>query len=224
MKKRLISLAILLALVPLQASYGFRCQGILVYEGDTKSEVLNKCGEPTGKDSREIEILKKRGEPTGKDSRQQEVMSDEKKVMSELNALYKDIITVDVWLYNLGSRQFVQLLQFENNKLVSIKTWGYGNEESKPQNCRSLGYKIAKGDTKPEVIMKCGEPNHKAQYKETQVLTRAYQNEPSYQNIPLVIYIQIDEWTYYLGSNRFSRILKFKDGVLVKVTMGEKGN
>ncbi len=76
MKKRLISLAILLALVPLQASYGFRCQGRLVYEGDTKSEVLKKCGEPTGKDSQESEVLKKRGEPTGKNSRRQEVMSE----------------------------------------------------------------------------------------------------------------------------------------------------
>ncbi len=37
MKKQLISLAILLALAPLQASYGFRCQGRLVYEGSLLS-------------------------------------------------------------------------------------------------------------------------------------------------------------------------------------------
>jgi hypothetical protein len=221
MKKLLISSAILLALVPLQASYGFRCQGRLVNEGDTKSEVLKKGGEPTGKDSRESEVLKKGGKPTGKDSRQQEVMSN-------VNALYKDIITVDVWLYNFGSHQFVRLLQFENNKLVSIKTRGYGDEESNPQNCRTLGHKIAKGDTKPEVIMKCGEPNHKAQYKEKRVLTHTYHNMPSYpQNVPLANHIQIiqiDEWSYYLGSNQFSRILRFENAVLVKVTMGEKGN
>jgi hypothetical protein len=119
MKKLLISSAILLALAPLQASYGFRCQGRLVNEGDTKSEVLKKCGEPTGKDSRESEVLKKAREPIGKNSREQEVMND-------VNAYYKDIITVDVWLYNLGSNKFVRLLQFKNNQLVSIKTRGYG--------------------------------------------------------------------------------------------------
>jgi len=78
MKSSLISLAIVLVLAPLQASYGFlRCQGNLISEGDTKGEVLKKCGEPTEKDSR-----------------QQEVIRD-----ANTFNMHKDIVTIDVWLY-----------------------------------------------------------------------------------------------------------------------------
>jgi hypothetical protein len=50
MNYRLCMLALTLLLSSAYANAGFRCGQKLVNEGDRKSEVLNKCGEPVSRD------------------------------------------------------------------------------------------------------------------------------------------------------------------------------
>ena len=40
----------------------------------------------------------------------------------------KTFVVVEEWTYNLGPNRFTRILTFRNNKLVDIRTGGYGYE------------------------------------------------------------------------------------------------
>jgi hypothetical protein len=79
----------------------FRCNGQLVYEGDTQDIVIQKCGEPEGK-----------------------------KVMSTSQALYNDAgvrygstpYLTEVWTYQSTPQDFVYKVYFTNKKVTSISS------------------------------------------------------------------------------------------------------
>lgn len=92
---------------------------------------------------------------------------------------------------------------------------------------------VSEGDTKPEVIQKCGEPDYIDSWEEVRISrdfpssrendlkTRSYR---SYRE-PILVkeYVAIDVWTYNLGSNRFTRYLSFENGILREITTGKRG-
>lgn len=87
-------------------AHSFRCKNDLVNLGDSKSTVLQRCGEPVLKDN-----FCKPVEAT---------ISNNPSVNStvvNVNTCQK----VDDWTYNPGRGQFMTSLQFESGKLVSIK-------------------------------------------------------------------------------------------------------
>jgi hypothetical protein len=98
---------ILLAGAP---AYAFRCGDKLVDEGDTRTEVRSKCGEP-------VEIIRKsilralvywwHGRPI--------------RIGTELVE-----VPVEIWLYNFGPDKLMRRLRFEDGELVDIETLGYG--------------------------------------------------------------------------------------------------
>jgi hypothetical protein len=73
------------------------CERSVVSVGETKKEVQAKCGKPT---SKEVIKRKQRGA--------------------------KNIQKLEEWRYNLGPDRLVRLYQFDNGRLVSIETGGYG--------------------------------------------------------------------------------------------------
>jgi len=75
--------------------------------GDSKGNVLFKCGEPMFKDS----FLK----PT-----QQVISSSNHKSRIILHPVTQ-CESIDEWTYNPGSGQFLTTLQFERGVLISIK-------------------------------------------------------------------------------------------------------
>ncbi|MFP2923971.1 DUF2845 domain-containing protein [Pyxidicoccus sp. 3LG] len=86
-----------------------RCGNALVSDGASKSEVVSKCGEPTAKESRtESEEVKTREQ--GSDT-------------STKHVVHK---TFEEWTYNFGANRLVQVVVFENGKLVEVKSAGYG--------------------------------------------------------------------------------------------------
>ncbi len=70
----------------------FRCGNRVVSTGDTKAEVIIKCGETNLKDSHEETIIK------------------------NVDPLTKQKVTVNVdeWTYNLGPDSLIRILRFEN--------------------------------------------------------------------------------------------------------------
>lgn len=72
------------------------------------------------------------------------------------------------------------------------------------------------GDKKAEVLLKCGEPTWTEQWEE-EVIERID------IDIARRIFITIDEWTYNLGPGRFIRTLKFRNGKLVDINIGDYG-
>jgi hypothetical protein len=102
-----IGAAILLTSSP---AFAFRCGNKLVLEGDTRTEVRQKCGEPeeiTRKTILRTPVYWWRGERI--------------QVSSDLVE-----VAVETWLYNLGPYKLMQRLRFEDGELVDIETLGYG--------------------------------------------------------------------------------------------------
>ncbi len=79
--------------------------------GLQKAEVLTRCGQPTSQSTRsERRLVRQRGGLPG------QPIVFEREVF----------ITVDEWVYNFGPTQFMQLLAFEDGRLVRIQDLGYG--------------------------------------------------------------------------------------------------
>ena len=103
----------------LDAVDSFRCGSKLVTIGDTKIEVVSKCGEPTRRENvvRSTSV-KKSGKKSGKKSTKksggQGTKTEERSRVDEQ------------WNYNFGSRDFVYTLSFEGVELKSIGRGGRG--------------------------------------------------------------------------------------------------
>lgn len=99
-------------------SFAFRCGTSLVIEGDTKPEVIQKCGEPDYVDSWQEERFS-RNYPSVR-----EYDPDNHRYYRRYREpfLVKEYVTIDVWTYNLGSNRFIRYLTFENGILIEIST------------------------------------------------------------------------------------------------------
>ncbi|WP_189460318.1 DUF2845 domain-containing protein [Jeongeupia chitinilytica] len=87
------------------AADSFRCQNDLVYLGDSKAAVLQKCGEPLVKDA----FCETRPAQTTSTTQGSTVVN------------VATCENVDEWTYNPGSGKFMTTLRFESGKLANIK-------------------------------------------------------------------------------------------------------
>lgn len=104
-----ISAVLALALIATPA-WAFRCGNLLVLEGDTRGEVIAKCGEPADVSQRAIW----RPPVVWHYGRLIRVGADDLQVR------------IEHWVYNLGPNRFMQRLRFEDGIVVEIETLGYG--------------------------------------------------------------------------------------------------
>jgi hypothetical protein len=89
------------------------------------------------------------------------------------------------------------------------------------------------GDTKAEVMHKCGEPSFVESWEEEHIqrdynyvpIFRTHTGRYRWYREPFLIkeLIRIEEWTYNFGSTRFMRYLRFENGVLKDMTVGDYG-
>jgi Protein of unknown function (DUF2845) len=88
------------------------CKGGIVSTGDSRVDLVTKCGEPDWKDSHD-EVISER------------IDSDTKR---------KLIVVVDEWTYNFGTSQFIRIVTMKNGRITDIQTGGYGYSKStKPE-------------------------------------------------------------------------------------------
>jgi hypothetical protein len=112
---RAFALSLLLPLLLPAAAYAdsLRCGSNLATEGSTQAEVLVKCGDPMTRTSRV------------------ETLSDETKTKdksgstSQVRTVTR---TIDEWVYNFGSSEFMRLVTFVDGRLVYVKSLGYGTD------------------------------------------------------------------------------------------------
>jgi len=113
MKNNLFLTAGLMLLLGSAPAWALRCDSRLVLEGDYKLQVLQKCGEPDYRESRvEYRLTRLRGSGLNQPGLDQEVQQP---------------VVIDEWTYDFGPHRFMQLLIFENGRLVRIKDLDYGN-------------------------------------------------------------------------------------------------
>ncbi len=79
------------------------------------------------------------------------------------------------------------------------------------------------GDTKLDVLRKCGEPTFQEQWEEEDLITHDTEIDRLGEHRIRKVIVPVDEWTYNFGPTRFVYILTFKKGRLVDIQTGEKG-
>ncbi len=187
-------LAGILCLAVTAPAHAFTCGGSIISEGLTKIEVLMKCGEPASRNSREEQISEKVDNTTR----------------------IKTTVGVEEWIYNFGPQSFLQILTFRDGKLVAINSGGYGYPDTKGQPALCDEQKVHVGDTALDVTMECGEPTMKDGRKEEII-------EDTGVGLKRKTTVNVEEWTYNFGPNRFMRIFTFRNGRLIDIKTGSYG-
>ncbi len=92
---------------------------------------------------------------------------------------------------------------------------------------------VSTGDRQFEVLSKCGEPSFKSVRYEKRIRRDLFRelfppwsirDSEKYRE-PLFVeeFVEIEEWTYNLGSLTFVRFLTFENGTLVHIETGDYG-
>jgi hypothetical protein len=105
---------------------GMRCGTKLVVAGDTKLEVLKKCGEPDFtetikmlKTSKEVNLSNRTG--NNLTSRHSSLSSNRHSGQSGITLGTETIEAIEQWSYNRGPTQFIKLLTFRGGRLESVE-------------------------------------------------------------------------------------------------------
>ncbi len=96
----------------------FDCGSRLVSVGDSRYEVLAKCGEPSWRDAWEEERLERVGGVPYIDG--SPYYASRVPIFTNVHVL------IEEWVYNRGSSRFMRILRFENNRLINIEVGDYG--------------------------------------------------------------------------------------------------
>jgi len=90
---------------------------------------------------------------------------------------------------------------------------------------------ITVGDTKSKVISECGAPDYKEDWVEERIMrdfhsSTYYKDDYEWGREPFLVktLVKFEEWYYNFGSTRLNHYLRFRNGKLIKITIGERGN
>jgi hypothetical protein len=185
-------------------AWALRCGNDLIAKGDRKIEVLKACGEPTLIDTWEEESVAFRG--------------NEAVVIGE-----KGINAVELWTYNFGPMRFMQFLRFVNGRLEDITVGPHGFSETALSKKATLkcGNLISVGDRKIEVMAKCGKPATTDSHNVERVIKRKDNRGAVVSGSKL--HINVEEWTYNFGPQKFLLFITMENGVVVSVESGDYG-
>ncbi len=186
-----------------------RCDGGLVSIGDSKLDLLGKCGEPTLRDSRR----EKRGAAAG-DGKERHFDRHEVAYL------------VERWTYDLGRNRFTYAVTLELGKVTAIERGGRGYADpgarppAKLRRARCEPYALREGDTALDVLARCGEPT----LREEQEDTRSWGRELAEGERAVATQtVSVEVWTYDFGPGTLVRHLRIQDGKVVRVETGGRG-
>ena len=170
------------------------CDGGIISTGDRSIDVLAKCGTPDSKESHQEEL----GEQLDDNTKQ------------------KVFVTVEEWTYNFGPSKFMRIIVLKNGVVANIRLGNYGYTRQAEPAQRECGEQLVSvGDSKTDVLAKCGEPTLKDSHVE-EIRERLGDTERK-------VFVTVEEWTYNLGPTRFVRILTFRNSTLTDIRTGGYG-
>lgn len=177
---RLLQLAAWLALLPVTLPvYALQCEHGIVNAGDRAFTVQRKCGDPNYIDRYPETFVPGVG-----------YVGD-----------------IEKWYYNSGPQLLLQILLFQDGKLVRVDSDGHGFTSFIHGQCSP--YELRPGMSKYELLARCGPPADRRSW---------YQGRPGFPATQ-----RVDEWTYNFGSNQFIRHVRLVDGRIESVELGERG-
>ncbi len=202
--------AALLASGAASAESSIRCEGGIVAIGDTRLDLLAKCGAPTLSEARLLE----RGEW---------LAAEGANAVTSLRAR----TTVERWTYDFGTGRFIQVVALEAGKVKAVERGGYGYAKAPSRDrprievSRCDGSAIAVGITKYELLSKCGEPAVKVRGEQERATSIAQSGDSAVTFATETV--AIDVWTYNFGPDRFVLTATMVDGKVVEVERGGYG-
>lgn len=179
---------------PLRAD-SLSCDGSIVSDGDSAVDLILKCGQPAWKDSHTEEVVD----------------------ALDRTARRKTYITVEEWTYNFGPQQLLRIVTLRNGVVSSVRTGNYGaSPDRKPPGLTCDDRVISIGDSKADILIKCGEPFYRESRQEE--LKERFDGSGT-----RTVTVTIEEWTYNFGPQRFTRIITFRNGVVASIRTGDYG-
>lgn len=199
-RRALLAAAALCAAAP-AAAQSIDCDRGIVSVGDTKLDLLGKCGEPTLRDARET-------------VRGQVLLSRDHRPRGGQRALS----TVETWTYDFGPNRFTHQVTLEGGRVTRIERGSYGYRERSRERvgiavsrCESSA--LREGDTKLDLLSKCGEP------ASADLVT--VEETSSVRQGGRLLYgsrtVDVEVWTYNFGPNRLVSLVRLEDGKVVRV-------
>ena len=171
------------------------CDGGLVSDGNSVVDLLMKCGQPAWKESHQEEFTDRLGP----------------------GLKQRTYVTVEQWTYNFGPQQLLRTVTIKNGVVTGVKTGQYGPSKEREPVMPECGDRIiSTGETKGEVLAKCGEPFYRTSYNEE--LREQFDEIHSRR-----VVVTVEEWTYNFGPQRFLRIITFRNGKVIDVRTGAYG-
>jgi hypothetical protein len=125
---------------------------------------------------------------------------------------------VERWTYNFGPNRFLQLVTLVNGKVAAVERGGYGYPPEKiagtqePGRARCETSAIRVGDSKLDLLAKCGEPA----LQESRLERRG-------DGAGRGRFVQVDVWTYDFGPQSFVQHATLENGKVVLVERGSYG-
>jgi hypothetical protein len=107
----LLIIPLAIALPSRSEAASLRCGNQLASDGASTSEVLMRCGEPMAKESRQVTL------------RERTSTRNEREANSSERA---EVKTIEEWTYNFGPHRLIQVVVFENGRLIDVRSAGYG--------------------------------------------------------------------------------------------------
>lgn len=234
---RLIPLALALgaaALARPARADSLRCDGGLVSVGDTKLDLLGKCGQPALAEARPVERAGALLTPG-----------------QRLQASRTVAGTVETWTYNFGPRRFTSVVTLEGGRVVRVERGGYGYDlpgaggPAFIPRARCDYLALREGDRAFDLLARCGEPAS----RDVAVVTRRVavlareavpgRREPGEAPGPerrrergpggaaiveeAADTVTVEVWAYDFGPQVLVRLVELEDGVVTRVDTAGHG-
>jgi hypothetical protein len=198
-------LAALAALAPLAArGDSLSCAGGIVSLGDSKVDLLGKCGRPALEDLRREESALLR---------------------SRRGAARRVSAPVERWTYDFGRNRFVQVVTIVAGKVARVERGSYGFAEQpatpeRPRRASCEPAALAVGKLELEVLARCGEPAAvDAWEEELRVVDEVGRDVVTAHEV----LVTVERWTYDFGRNQLLRFVRIEDGKVTQVETGSYG-
>lgn len=196
MRRSSLIILFLIGLLPSSVNAdSISCDGGIISNGDTAVDLIMKCGQPEWKDSHAEEVVDR----------------------LDRDVKRRTYITVEEWTYNFGPRQFLRIVTIRNGVISGIRTGQYGTSPDREPPGPACGDRvISVGDSKTDILIKCGEPLYKDSHQEE--VRERFDDSSS-----RTVVVTVEEWTYNFGPQRFMRIITLRNNQVVDIRTGGYG-
>ncbi|HET8724758.1 MAG TPA: DUF2845 domain-containing protein [Anaeromyxobacteraceae bacterium] len=207
MRAPLAPLLLLLAATPAARAGddGISCSGGIVSVGDSRLDLLGKCGAATLVESRTSQV--------------NEWQSD------WFQAVGRTVtVGVETWTYDFGKARLVHQVLLEAGRVTRVRTLGYGRAASPPAPasipraaCEPAS--IRPGDATYDLLSSCGEPVYRDVVEEQVAVAQGDARAAQGATATRVR----ETWTYDFGPRALVRHVLVEDGRVRRVVTGGYG-